>query len=103
MNLFNERIFLINQIENYLNNKCSLESVRAFAWDIIAYFSNTNKEQLPEHQDFEKEFWYTIWEIQHLGDQDHENDGLTKKILSEALQYLNKQKKIPESFIGLRP
>ena len=103
MNIFKARTLLISNIERYLNNDISLKDVREFAWDIIEYFSKATKTELPEHQDFEKEFWYAIWEIQHLGDESHEESGLTKRTLSEALDYLKKYKKIPDNYIGMRP
>ena len=103
MNILQKKHTLINNIENYLNGKCSLNILREFSWDIIEYFSKTKKEKLPEYQEFEKEFWYVIWQIQHIADEFHENDNVTKKILIESLDYLKKTKHIPEKYIGTRP
>jgi hypothetical protein len=38
-----------------------------------------------------------------LADEEHEKDGITKKTLSDALDYLKEKKKIPEDFVGIRP
>ena len=103
MNISNTKTMLISNIEKYLKDEISLENIREFAWNIIEYFSKTKKTELPEYQDFEKEFWYAIWEIQHLGDENHEESGITKKTLSEALDYLNKNREIPDEYIGRRP
>jgi hypothetical protein len=103
MNLSTKRIELIKIIFKYLDNKCDLETLQDFSWEIIEYFNRTNKLELPPYQEFEKEFWYTIWQIQHLADNEHESEGFTKKILAEALEYLQKKKKIPDNFVGIRP
>lgn len=103
MNIFNAKLILISNIEKYLNNEISLADIREFAWNVIEYFSKTKKIELPDYQDFEKEFWCAIWEIQHLGDENHEESGITKKTLVVALDYLKKNKEIPDSYIGMRP
>jgi len=91
MNIYNTKLMLISNIENYLNSEISLEGLREFAWSIIEHFSKTTKTELPDYQDFEKAFWYAIWEIQHLGDENHDESGITKKTLVEALDYLKKK------------
>ncbi len=103
MKLSDKKTELINLILMCLDNKCTLESLQEFAWEIIDYFNTTKKTALPPYQDFEKEFWYTIWQIQHLADQEHEKEGITIKILIGALEYLQKKKKIPDSFVSRRP
>jgi len=103
MNLFEKKAELIKFISKYLENKSSVENLQKFSWEIIDYFSKTKKDELPPYEDFEREFWYTIWQIQHLVDEEHEKEGVTKKNLLDALDYLKKRKKMPENFIGLRP
>jgi hypothetical protein len=103
MNLDKKKKELIKLISEYLNNQNSLENLQKFSWDMIEYFSKNKKNELPPYQDFEKVFWYTIWQIQHVADEEHEKEGITKKILSDALDYLENKKSMPENFIGLRP
>ena len=55
---------------------------------------------MPEPQDFEKELWYAIWEIQHLADEAHEEEEVTRKTLVEALDYLKKIKKFQKIMKG---
>lgn len=93
----NELIYLILK---YLNNEKTLQNLQEFAWETIEFF---NKSELSPCQEFEKEFWYAIWQIQHLSDEEHEKDGVTQKALSDALDYLENKKSIPENFIGRRP
>lgn len=70
---------------------------------MIEYFSRTKKTELPIEQDFEKEFWYAIWEIQHLADESHEADGVVKRTLVDVLDYLTQKKNIPKNYEGRRP
>ena len=72
-----------------------------FAWDMIDYFNTA--EELPQEQSFEKTFWYAIWNIQHLCDPEHIQDGVATKELRECLFYLNGTKELPEKFRGRRP
>ena len=102
MNINNKTKELIELITKYLSKNATLEELNTFAWDIIDYFSS-NKNKLPPHSDKENEFWYTIWLIQHLTDQEHEKDGTTEKALKDALDYLKKNKKMPSNFKGSRP
>ncbi len=103
MDLYQKRNKLKTLIKSYLNNQRALEDLQRFAWEIIAYFNKTNKNLLPSIYDFEKECWYAIWQIQHLADQEHEKAGITRQALLEALDFLEKREKIPETFNGLRP
>ena len=103
MNLFEAKSSLMNYMERYLNGEISLESIRDFAWSVIEWFSNDPKARLSVSCDFEKEVWYAIWEIQHLADENHEEEGVTKRTLSEALDYLKNKSKIPENYEGRRP
>ncbi len=103
MNLVEKKNELIDLLSKYLKNQATLENLQEFSWEIIEYFSKGKKNELPGFQNFEKEFWYTIWQIQHLADEEHEKDGITKKVLLESLDYLEKKKKIPDSFVGIRP
>lgn len=103
MNLSAKRNELIILISGYLNNQYTLTSLQKFAWDIIDYFNVNKKTELPPYQSFEKEFWYAIWQIQHLADEEHEHEGVTKKVLTEALEYLQKKKNIPNDYEGKRP
>jgi hypothetical protein len=103
MNLTAKKNELMTLISKYLKNQADLESLLQFSWEIIDYFSKGKKSELPCYQNFEKEFWYAIWQIQHLADEEHEKVGITDKILLEALEFLEKKKKIPDAFTGTRP
>jgi hypothetical protein len=103
MNLSNKKKDLMNLVSKYINNECSLDELNNFSWEVIGYFNGANKTKLPPCQDNENEFWYTIWEIQHLADSEHEKDGTTKRVLSEALSYLKKERPLPRNYKGNRP
>jgi len=103
MNYLQKKSELIKLLTEYSRGEISSEGLQHFSWDMIDYFSKHKKNGLPPISDFEKEFWYAIWEIQHLSDEGHEKDGVTQKTLLDALAYLNGTKKIPSNFIGTRP
>lgn len=104
MTIFKKRAELIELISKYLNNEETIDVLYAFAWDVIDCYCQENKKlNLLPYQEFENAFWYTIWQIQHLADSEHEQDGLTKKILLEALTYLQNEKKMPKNLKGERP
>lgn len=103
MNLTEKKAALISLISEYLKKRIPLENLQEFSWEIITYFNKNDKSHLPPDENFEKEFWYTIWQIQHLADEEHESKEVTQKTLIEALEYLKGIKKIPKNFIGLRP
>jgi hypothetical protein len=79
MNLVEKKKELIELISKYLENKATLKDLQEFSWEIIDYFNARKKNELSPYQDFEKEFWYTIWQIQHLADEEHEKEGITKE------------------------
>lgn len=103
MNLRIEKTKLVNLIGKYSNGQASLAEMNKYAWSIIDYFTKTSVEQLPPKEGFETEFWYTIWQIQHLADEAHEQDDVVKNTLLEALSYLEGRKKMPSGYIGMRP
>ena len=102
MDILKKKQELINLISGYLDNRVTSDDLRKFSWEMIHFFSK-NKSELPPYQDFENEFWYTIWQIQHLVDAEHEKENVTNKILLDALDYLKSKKKMPVTFIGKRP
>lgn len=87
--------FIVGQISN--------KQLKSFAWEVIDYFTDTPSNELPVEEEFEKYFWYAIWQIQHLCDDPHQNNGTTKRELLEALAYMKGEKKMPDYCIGLRP
>ena len=103
MNMKKMKECLIDIIMKYLNHETTMKELNTFAWSLIEYFSSTNKEKLPPIEDFENEFWHAIWQIQHLSDEKHEQSGITAKTLANALDYLEKRKKIPKEYYGMRP
>lgn len=102
MNLLEKRKELINLLERYKDKRSSLMDLQKFAEEILDFFSD-RKNKLPSKQKFEKEFWYAIWQIQHLADKNHEKEGVTLRELSNALDFLVGNKTIPSSYIGDRP
>lgn len=103
MNLFTKKEELIELINSYLNDNASCRELQEFAWEIIDNFSSKDTSELPTQQPFEREFWFSIWQITHLADEEHEQDGLTKKELTKALSYLKNESKLPNNYFGERP
>ena len=104
MNLEKKKKNLTTILENYLSGNSSLAEIRNFSWEVINYFTiNKNTDQLPQKESFENIFWYAIWELQHLADEEHEKDGVLGKQITEILTYLKKEKELPEECFGRRP
>lgn len=103
MNLKKERLALIHLLRLYLNNQISYQPLYEFAWRVIDYFTKNKSEVSSLEQEAEKVFWYAIWQIQHLADEDHSNEGITRRNLADVLSYLIKDKPLPEDCFGRRP
>ncbi len=103
MNLVKKREELIELLNGYLKGDVSCEQLQEFAWNIVDKFSSKNPSELPPQQPFEKEFWYSVWQIIHLADEEHERGGLTRRELVKALSYLKNESKLPNNYIGIRP
>lgn len=103
MDLYKEKEDLIKLIELFLTNQSTARQLIDFSWRVIDYFSNTSSNKLPKYESFEKEFWFAIWQIQHLCDETHIADKVTKNTLKEALSFLKKERVIPDNYIGKRP
>lgn len=94
---------LLKLLIDFKDDRASNHQLRSFAWDVIDYFTDTPSNELPAEEKFERVFWYTIWQIQHLCDESHQNDGATKRELLKTLAYMRGEKKLPENFVGRRP
>ena len=94
---------LIGLITAYLSSEVAVEQLQEFAWKVIDYFSFAEEKDLSLEVDGEKEFWYAIWLMQHVADEEHEKNGITKRSLKDALDYLKKIQEIPITFKGERP
>lgn len=103
MNLETKKLELISLLHKYLDKNISYEKLSDFAWDVVDSFSNKKKQSVLKQETFEKEFWFSIWQIIHLADYEHEQDGVTKKELTKALNFLEHIEEIPMNCIGERP
>jgi len=103
MNLKSKQQELIDFIQAFLEDKIELNKLNDFAWDVIELFTVTSKDSLPLPEDFEKSFWYAIWQIQHLSVESHMKKDRIKKDLRKILFYLIHYKKLPKNLIGNRP
>ncbi len=103
MKIEKEKLELKKLIKNYIQNKASLDDLNQFAWNKIDYFA-TNKDVLPPYEENDEgEFWYAIWQIQHLVGEDHQKDEILKNELNNILDFFNKKKPLPKSNYGKRP
>ena len=90
-------------ISQYLSGQIQHDAICNFAWEIINYFEDKDKSKEITIQKFEPEFWFAIWQIQHVSDEEHWNEGITHRYLQQALDYLKKDKILPKESIGSRP
>lgn len=103
MNLTKKKHELIVLLTQFLDGDLAAYRLQKFAWEVIDYFSATEKQGLPPVAEFEKVFWYVVWEVQHLVTEDHLEDGAAKQELEEALAFLKGERNLPEEYIGRRP
>lgn len=103
MNLEEKRQEFVALLSDFLNDAVSVDVLQEFVWDVINYFSTTPKRDLPPSAEFEKTFWYVIWQVQHLATEDHLSDGSAFPELKEALEYLQGGKDLPDEYVGRRP
>lgn len=97
---FNE---LLQLLIGFIAGRVSCVDLQLFAWEVIDYFTDTPPGELPAEEKFERAFWYAIWQIQHLCDDEHEDEGVTKRELEKALAYMKGEAKMPEECVGRRP
>ena len=94
---------LTSALEKFLDGNLSCGYMQEFTWDIIDHFSSSDKRKLPKEENFERVFWYAIWQVQHLATEDHISDGSAKVELKETLAYLRGELNLPDEYIGRRP
>lgn len=94
---------LLILLVGFVADQISCSELQRFSLEVIDYFTDTPSKELPAEEPFEKVFWYTIWQIQHLCDDLHQRDGTTKRELSKALAYMKGEKNIPQEYVGRRP
>ncbi len=103
MNLSEKYQELIILLTPFLNGTLAADDLQKFVWEIIDYFSSTEKKDLPPIEEFEKVFWYAVWEVQHLATEDHLEDGSAQQELKDALTFLKGERSFPKEYIGRRP
>ncbi len=89
---FQELLLLLT---GFVSDQKSGEELQSFAWEMIEYFTDTPSNELPAEEEFEKVFWHAIWKIQHLCDDFHQDEGITKRELSKVLAYMKGEAEIP--------
>ncbi len=103
MDLKKKKEELINLIIYYLSGDIPLSKINDFSWGVIDYFTDLPEEESPPVENFENEFWYAIWQIQHLADKGHESEGVTKIEFERILKFLKGKNKLPKEYYGSRP
>lgn len=101
MIIIEKREELVKLIQQFLNFQVEAQALSQFAWEIISFFSSTEKEKLPSKEKFEPEFWYAIWQIQHLAGEP--SDFLLRSEMNKTLDYLEGKQELPKEYTGTRP
>lgn len=100
--ILNEKLEeLIKLIKKFLTFQVGVHELSQFAWETIAFFSSAEKDNLPSHEKFEPEFWYAIWQIQHLAGEP--DDSLLRSQINKTLDYLERKQTLPKEYAGTRP
>ena len=63
MNMANKTNQLIWLLDKFFEGKVTSDTLVTFAWDIIDFFTETPKNELPLELPDEGAFWYAIWVI----------------------------------------
>jgi hypothetical protein len=103
VNIINKTNQLIFLLDKFLKGKATSDDLNAFVWEVIDYFSDTPKNELPPELSEERIFWYAVWEIQHLNDDDHMSSESCRSQMKDILSYLQRDKELPSNFSGKRP
>lgn len=103
MDLRTKRDELINLIRLFLDKKKTVKELRDFSWEMIDQFSNINEKNIPPFEEIENVLWFAVWQLQHLADEEHMNDGTLERELKTTLGYLLNQIPMPADAYGLRP
>ena len=103
MNLSEKYHELIVLLTKFLSGALGADVLQEFIWEVIDYFSVTEKKDLPPEEEFERVFWYVVWDVQHLATEDHLEDGVAQRELREALAFLRGELNLPEEYVGRRP
>ena len=93
---------LIQILEDYLKNKISGDDFDNFLWDIIDFFSNEKNNKSISRENFEKIFWFAVWNCLHLTSEPAEEPWV-RQTFEEILAYLKKEKKLPPDKFSFRP
>lgn len=101
MNLNEKFEELIKLTKKYLARQVEPAALSQFAWEVITFFSSTARENMPSEQGFEPEFWYAVWQIQHLAGES--DDSLMRSQISKTLEYLEGRQILPRECAGSRP
>jgi len=94
---------LLQLLDKYLAGQVSNRELQLFSWEVIDYFTEKPSKELPGDESFERSFWYAIWQIQHLCNKSHQDDGTAKRELAEVIAFMKGEKEMPEYCIGRRP
>ncbi len=102
MKVYKKTIELIDLLNAYIKNEANYQTLHEFSWDVIEKYVEKDSDKAPLSNQ-EKIFWHSIWQLQHLADKEHENDGTLKREAIELLGYLSGRKQIPAELVGKRP
>jgi len=89
-------------IKQYFQGSQTYKDLYAFAWKKIE--SCEKKESLFNGNPKDAgEYWYAIWQIQHLADLDHKKEGILDKELAYIIDMLEERKSLPKDRYGTPP
>lgn len=103
MYIANKTNQLICLLDKFLKGKITSDTLVTFVWEIIDFFTESSKNELPPELPDEEIFWYAVWEIQHLCDDEHMSSESCRSHMRDILAYLRKDKQLPSNYWGKRP
>jgi len=93
---------LADLVETALESDQAESQLRDHVWDVIELFTNTPREDHPPLGRTEEVFWFVIWQLQHLLDDDFA-PGAREAQLRELVSYLRGERPLPHGCRGRRP
>ena len=102
MNYSKKKLEVAFLIKQFLNRRKTINELQEYSWKIISEYSLKKQTETMIDPDGSI-FWFAVWQIQHLSDKEHLEDGTLERDLEKTLKYLLNQDPIPPGIYGIPP
>ena len=106
LNRFIENYFLELPIKLkiYLKQEWTHNEMRNYLWKIIDEWNQIPDadKQVPISSK-EQMIWFVVWNIIHIADEEHWNDGITGNEIKNCIDFLEMKQEFPKDYLARRP